>query len=68
MLAVQVRPLRFTTQTAIIMDKTANFETNKMRCFYTTLTAINNYFSLDKMKKQGLGKVKQNGIFRSNKK
>ena len=50
---VQVRPLRFTTHTAIIMDKTANFETNKMRCFYTTLTAINNYFSFAKRKNKG---------------
>lgn len=53
MLAVQVRPLRFTTHTAIIMDKTDNFETNKMRCFYTTLTAINNFFSFAKRKNKG---------------
>jgi len=49
------------------MDKTVNFETNKMRCFYTTLTAINNHSCIEE-NNTGLGKVKQNGIFRSNEK
>lgn len=32
-LAVRVRPIRFTTHTAITMDKTDNFETNKCVVF-----------------------------------